>query len=414
MESRELGRRLRTARKARGLSQQAVADELGLPRTAVTQMEAGNRAVSTLELAKLSSLHLLPVAHLLRQDGAHPDEGDALVVLYRLAPELKRDPATRERVARWMGLCREGATLMRLLGAGCRANPPKYDVSLPRSSWDAVAQGEQLAQQERQRLGIGNGPVANIVQLIASQGIWASGIPLPGGMSGAFLCHQTIGLAILVNASHATGRERLSYGHEYAHALLDRDRGSSVSSKDSSTEMIERRANAFASAFLMPRSGVSEVLQGLNKGGLRGRREQTVFDVASGGYTDAASRLPAGAQRVGYQDIAVLAHRFGVSYQAALFRLKSLRQVNEPESRSLLNQENLGHEYLQQLGMLGDIEAPESRACEDRELRCEIAHLAIEAYRLEEISRGRVLELAKALNVEGHMLLRLANAARGE
>ena len=58
VEAEELGRRLRVAREARGLSQEAVAEALGLPRTAITQMEAGNRSVSTLELAKLAGLYL--------------------------------------------------------------------------------------------------------------------------------------------------------------------------------------------------------------------------------------------------------------------------------------------------------------------------------------------------------------------
>ena len=47
MNAKDLGRRLRSAREARGLSQQAVAHALSLPRTAVTQLEAGSRSVST-------------------------------------------------------------------------------------------------------------------------------------------------------------------------------------------------------------------------------------------------------------------------------------------------------------------------------------------------------------------------------
>ena len=41
-----LGKQLRAARKARGLTQQAAADLLGLTRTAVTQIEAGNRSAA--------------------------------------------------------------------------------------------------------------------------------------------------------------------------------------------------------------------------------------------------------------------------------------------------------------------------------------------------------------------------------
>ena len=412
MEAEELGCRLRVARETRGLSQLATADALGLPRTAITQMEAGNRSVSTLELASLAELYLRPVSYFL-QEGARDEDEDVLVALHRAAPGLDSDPATQEEVARCVGLCREGVTLERILGRSPRSGPPSYEVRLPRTSWDAVMQGEQTAVEERQRLGIGNAPIADISEVIASQGIWASGVGLPNEMSGVFLRHSSIGFAILVNASHPRGRKRFSYAHEYAHALLDRDRNIAISSTGNSSEMVERRANAFAAAFLMPRNGVYGALRGLDKG-LPSRQEQTIFDVASGGHMDAEFRSPARSQRINYKDITMLAHRFGVSYQAALYRLKSLRHISQAESRELLEQEEFGRQLLRELSMFGDVEETEARRCRDRELRMEIAHLAIEAYRREGISRGRVLELSKTLGMEGDVLLRLAEAARRE
>ena len=412
MEAEELGRRLRVAREARGLSQQAVADALDLPRTAITQMEAGNRSVSTLELAKLAELYLRPVSDFLQETAPDEDE-DVLVALYRAAPGLDSDPATHEEVARCVSLCCQGVALERVLGRSPRSGPPNYEARLPRSSWEAVTQGEQTAVEERQRLGIGNAPIADVSELIASQGIWASGVSLPNDMSGVFLRHRSIGFAILVNAFHPRGRKRFSYAHEYAHALLDRDRNIAISSAGNSSEMVERRANAFAAAFLMPRNGVYAALRGLDKG-LRSRQEQTIFDVASGGHMDAEFRSPARSQRINYKDVTMLAHRFGVSYQAALYRLKSLRHISHAESRELLDQEEFGRQLLRELSMFGDVEETEARQYRDRELRIEIAHLAIEAYRREEISRGRVLELSRTLDMRGDVLLRLAEAARGE
>ena len=375
-------------------------------------MEAGNRSVSTLELAKLAELYLRPVSYFL-QEGARGEDEDVLVALHRAAPGLDNDPATQEEVARCVSLCREGVTLERILGRSPRSGPPSYEVRLPRSSWDAVVQGERTAVEERQRLGIGNAPIADVSELIASQGIWASGVVLPNDMSGVFLRHSSIGFAILVNTSHPRGRKRFSYAHEYAHALLDRDRNIAISSTGNSSEMVERRANAFAAAFLMPRNGVYAVLRGLDKG-LPSRQEQTIFDVASGGHMDAEFRSPARSQRIDYKDVTMLAHRFGVSYQAALYRLKSLRHVSHAESRKLLDQEEFGRQLLRELSMFGDVEETDARRYRDRELRIEIAHLAIEAYRREEISRGRVLELGRALDIRGDVLLRLAEAARGE
>jgi cytoskeletal protein RodZ len=47
MDAAQLGDRLRAARDRLGLSQQAVADALALPRTAITNIETGARAVLT-------------------------------------------------------------------------------------------------------------------------------------------------------------------------------------------------------------------------------------------------------------------------------------------------------------------------------------------------------------------------------
>ena len=412
MDPVELGRRLRIAREARGLSQQAAADAIGVPRTAITQMESGNRAVSTLELTKLAELYRRPVTYFL-EEAAPAEEEDVLVALHRVAPGLEQDPAVRDQVDRCLSLCRDGVVLETVLGLAPRSGPPAYEVRVPRTVGEAIVQGEQVAHEERRRLSIGNSPIPDVSELIGAQGIWASGLALPNHMSGLFMRHPSIGLAIIVNAAHPRGRKRFSYAHEYAHSLMDRDHNITISSIDNSAELVEKRANAFAASFLMPRDGVYEVLRSLDKG-LPSRQEQSIFDAASGGQIEAEARSAPRSQRITYKDVAIVAHHFGVSYQAALYRLKSLRHVSQPESVELLEHEDFGRQYLNALSMFGDVGEQEQRQYWDRELRSEIAHLAIEAYRREEISRGRLLELSKSLDIPGETLLELAEVARGE
>ena len=409
MDPAKLGRQLRAAREARGLSQQVVADTLGVPRTAVTHIEAGSRSVSTLELTKLAECYRHPVSHFF-EDAGEDHEEDVLVALHRTVPGLEHSADVREQVDRCLALCREGIVLQGLLGLGHRPGPPVYDIRVPRTVGEAVMQADRIADEERRRLNIGNAPLADVSEQIGSQGIWASSIELPDYMSGIFLRHPSVGLVILVNASHPRGRKRFSYAHEYAHALLDRGGMVSVSSTSNSFELLEKRANAFAAAFLMPRNGVSEVLRSLDKG-LPSRHEQTIFDAATGEHIETEFRPASGSQRITYKDAALVAHHFRVSYQAALYRLKSLRHVSQRELNNLLQQEYFGRKYLKLLGMLDELEAPEQRGHWDRELRNEIAHLAIEAYRREEISRGRILDLSKILEISSDALLSLAQAA---
>ena len=73
--------------------------------------------------------------------------------------------------------------------------------------------------------------------------------------------HHSIGLGILVNAAHSRARKRFSYAHEFAHALMDREAEITVSSAENASQLIEKRANAFAAAFLMPRGGIAEALR---------------------------------------------------------------------------------------------------------------------------------------------------------
>ena len=55
IDQNTLASRLRDARVVANLTQEQVAVAIGVARTAIVQIEAGNRAVSTLELAKLAA-----------------------------------------------------------------------------------------------------------------------------------------------------------------------------------------------------------------------------------------------------------------------------------------------------------------------------------------------------------------------
>jgi transcriptional regulator with XRE-family HTH domain len=56
-----LGERLRVAREYIGLKQEEVAKQLGIPRSALSNVEAGQRKVDALELSRLAKLYQRPV-----------------------------------------------------------------------------------------------------------------------------------------------------------------------------------------------------------------------------------------------------------------------------------------------------------------------------------------------------------------
>jgi hypothetical protein len=142
------------------------------------------------------------------------DDEDVLVALCRVAEEFQGRPEIRGEIARYVAICREATELERLLGLPPRSGPPAYDLPAPRNPMDAVEQGGHVAAEERRRLGIGYHPIPDMADLVASQGVWASGAVLPDEMSGLFLGHASIRLVILVNFHHARARKRFSYAHE--------------------------------------------------------------------------------------------------------------------------------------------------------------------------------------------------------
>lgn len=405
-----LASRLKDARISASFTQEQVAKALDLPRTAIVQSESGNRAVSTLELAKLAQLYGRPIASFFTEASA-PEE-DVLVALFRAAQAEGQDMPWQSEVSRYLGICRAGVELEHLLDRPPHIGPPSYDLPQPRNVMEAVEQGSIVAEQERRRLALGHNPIPDMSDLINSQNIWASGADLPDDMSGLFLNHSSIGLFILVNFGHRRARKRFSYAHEYAHALLDRQDSATVSREDNRRKLPEVRANAFAAAFLLPRTGVWAFLNSRFKAG-PSLIEQTVYDPAAEQNAEevrASRRAAPRSQVLTYEDVATLAHHFGVSYQAALFRLKSLSIVNDAEFGELRDKEHFGKQYLELLQVLVDLEGLDERK-PDREIVSQVVHLALEAYRREEISKGKLRDLSKLLNFSARELVMLAEAA---
>ncbi len=399
-----IGRRLREARLNCGRTQEQVADAVGIVRTAVVAIEAGKRALSTLELSRFAALYHRPVTYFL-QPGEAEITGDAELILHLLPTGWRDDPLVKDAIAWCSEICRVGTELETLLGKRPHANPPVYDLAAPRRAEEAIEQGLFVAEEERRRLGLGFAPVADVADLIATQGIWAAGVRLPDEMSGLFIRTSSRRMVILVHLDHPRVRKRFSYAHEYAHAILDRSTGAIVSTNSNSQELIEKRANAFAAAFLMPQAGVHWFLGFLDKGDAA-RRHYHIYDVAAEDEVDAERRSAPRSQRIGYEDVSMLAMHFGTSYESVVHRLRDLRILRPSEKQALLETDQVAaaHDFIR----LARRDQPDGQ---DREIVRDIAYLAIEAYRREDVSMGYLRDLSGKLRIEGDELVRLAEAA---
>src|SRR5271170_3015634 len=89
-ERRRLGDRLREARKYLGLKQDEVATYLKIPRTALSDIESGQRRVEVIELTRLAKLYRQPVAYFTGEDEASASLPADVAHLARKAANLSQ------------------------------------------------------------------------------------------------------------------------------------------------------------------------------------------------------------------------------------------------------------------------------------------------------------------------------------
>jgi Zn-dependent peptidase ImmA (M78 family) len=270
-----------------------------------------------------------------------------------------------------------------------------YELPVPRSRWDAIQQGQKVAGDERQRLGASLSPIGDLSELLEAQGLRTATVSLPGNISGLTLSDPRIGIFVVINADHAPLRRRFSLAHEYAHVLIDRDRSGALSRAENRADLLEVRANAFAAEFLMPAEGVNQFVHALGKGAAS-RSQVAVFDEAD--VVQVEQRAKPGSQDIQLYDVARLSHHFGVSRISMIYRLKNLRLINEAELQRLTEQENAGSgraiaDFLHATDRTDRMDVRE-------DFRRRFLGLALEAYRREEITRGKLTELAGMVGVD--------------
>lgn len=392
----ELAQRLRAARKACRLRQKDVARHLDVSRSTIAQIELANRAVTSLELDKLAYLYGRDIRDFLADEFR---QEDSLVALFRLHPEVAEQEQVVGVLRETLALGREITGLERLLGIDRDlAALASYPLKPPGSKWEAIQQGERIAREERRRLDLGLSPLPNVAEILESQGVRTAQRPLPEDVSGLTLFEEKVGVLVVVNLGHHFLRRRFSYAHECCHVLLDRGQKGAVSRASDRESLPEVRANAFAAAFLMPPGGVEEFIQGLAKG-RSSRLIAEVFDEDDTLHVQA--RPIPGSQALQMHDVVLLAHHFGVSRIAALYRLKNLRLVKDPEFEALKAQEEQG--IGKAIAGLLDLEEPDQEKARN-EFRHRFLGLALEAFRRGEITRSKLRELAVQVGVEGDSL----------
>lgn len=288
-----IGRRLADARKARGFTQEEVAERLGCSRPTFIAIEKGTRRPTSVELIALCELYGRHVHEILRTDD-HVVDFRTQFRAFAL-----NDPTVELAISSMQRFAENYRRLEDINQAPLQPNYPA-EVKLGRHV-DVMEQAEDEAIKERRRLGLGDQPIAHLRSLLeVNVGLRIVYEKLPSAMAGMFAYSSEFGAVVAINRLHPHERRRATLAHEYGHLLIDRFKpGIDLVATPARRPANERFAEAFAMAFLMPATS------------LRARYNDIVN--ASGDFTVA--------------DVCRLAYLYIVSFQAMALRLESLKLI---------------------------------------------------------------------------------------
>jgi Zn-dependent peptidase ImmA (M78 family)/DNA-binding XRE family transcriptional regulator len=369
MTPKDVGERLRVARENAKLTQADAARSIDVARTTLVAIEQGLRRVRMNELQQLAKAYGTSVNALVREEAVHVD----LVPRFRKLVDSS-DVATTAAAELMADLARAEVEMERLLGVERIRN---YPPERPILRGDVRAQAEHDATELRQRLGLGMGPVPDLITLLEMEfGVRVYIRKLDGRISGLFAYDEALGPCMLLNANHPPERRRQSAAHECGHFVSSRSRPEILHLDERVNTREERYASAFGRAFLTPTRAVMQKFQ----------------------------EVTTGSDRLTRRHVIILAHYFGVSREGMVRRLEDLGLIKTGTWDWFQANGGITARHAQQV--LGDLLTPDPYNAEaDRPTTLRLNLLASEVYRQGLLSEGQLARLLRLDRVELRKIL---------
>lgn len=227
--------RLTLARKRRGLTRVALAGLIDVDPRSVSAYENGEFSPDTEKLQQLAKVLKFPVTYFSGSD----------------IEELSPDSASFRALSRRTAGQRDSA-----LGAGAFALLLNKWIEerfrLPAANIPDLGREtspEAAAMALRRYWELGELPIKNMIHLLESHGVRVFSLAIDAAEVDAFSMWRDNTPFVFLNTRKSTEHSRFDAAHELAHLVLHRHGAPQG-------QQAEREANAFASAFLMPRGSV--------------------------------------------------------------------------------------------------------------------------------------------------------------
>jgi Zn-dependent peptidase ImmA (M78 family) len=381
LSDREIGERLRLAREEAKKTQADAAGVIGAARTTVVAIEKGQRRIRIDELQKLAAAYGTSANAILRREA----------VQLNLAPQFRKlsesEDDSVESSSRLLNvLVTAELELENALGIRRERRYPPERPILPGDNRSVVAQAEADAQDLRDWLGLGPGPIGDIVSVLDLQlGIRVYLCPLNSKISGLFAYDDRAGACMLLNALHPRSRLMTTAAHELGHFISSRREPEVLTESSLFVSREERYANSFSRGFLTPSRAVRQRFQDIT----------------------------AGHSHLTRRHIILLAHAFGVAREAMVRRLEELGLARKGTWDWFQANGGITDEQARQV--LGDLPQSHFPISETgTQLPPRLALLAGEAWKRGIYSEGQLLRLLHLDRYSVRALLDSAAAEEGE
>lgn len=241
--------RLKFARLYEGMTTSELANHIGVSKQMVSQYENGKSAPSLETLMRIIGVLGFP-----REYFTLPDQGNMKIGETFFRSALTTNKITKESQIVKLKSLSEFYSMLEEYIDFPSLNLPKFDAQRLEQ-----LDIEQIAMETREFLGLGEEPIRNMVFLLEKNGIIVSSLKTSSGKVDAFSHSQIVNgiercFIILGSDKSSAVRRQFDAAHEYGHLILHKDYiNLDEITKEEYREM-EKQADQFAAAFLLPKN----------------------------------------------------------------------------------------------------------------------------------------------------------------
>jgi Zn-dependent peptidase ImmA (M78 family)/DNA-binding XRE family transcriptional regulator len=249
LSPRVIPERITEAREALALTMADLGRAVGVSRQAISYYETGAKQPEADVLTQLGQALKQPISYFTTE--RPPGHGRSGTVFFRSF--VSKTKATNKKCHIYKDWLDQMTFYLGDMVRLPRVALPSGAPSDPSGSY-SKEEIEQFATQCRRMWGLGDGPIANLLLLLESKGIVVARTDFANAALDAFSCWIGSRPFIFLSSDRTAVRSRFDAAHELAHLILHQGITTEQMEDLATHNRVEKEANLFAGAFLLPRS----------------------------------------------------------------------------------------------------------------------------------------------------------------